>query len=76
MKRERNETRRNEDVPTVSASGEVLAVSPNDEHVDEFIILNINIRGFIARSAVLSAYLEASRADIVCLQETWLGSSV
>ena len=67
---------RNEDVPTVSASGEVLAVSPNDEHVDEFIILSINIRGFIARSAVLSAYLEASRADIVCLQETWLDSSV
>ena len=40
------------------------------------MLLTINVRGFLARQALVHAHLATVHADIVCIQETWLDESV
>ena len=61
------------------ASGESLATTEREEissQAEEFVILSINARGLLARSALVHAYLSACHADVVGFQETWLDDSV
>ena len=60
------------------ASGEPLASIEDilPRSTDEFVLLSINVRGFLGKIALLHAHLSTIHADIVAVQETWLDDSV